>query len=257
VDVIILFMQPPHVEEVRLLGRIRVTDPSKPVLVVCEGLDINHCVELLKYGVEEVMSRSGDRTVLWKKVQRAIHRTNTFAFVSPTLRPLTEHLDPLPQHRNRRLSYRAPIPEHKPLFVVLLAHPLPIRMQVVNLSIPSEDGPGGMLLKDVEGGRGAGLFEVGADVGLVVEAPNQMLMGTCKVIRNVPANTVNPMMMSVTYHLGNLFYESAIQKIWVEVQRMSEISEKLVHPNELPEPAPKPQAFPKREVRTFSPFRGR
>lgn len=246
VDIIILFMQPPHIEEVRLLGRIRVTDPAKPILVVCEGLDVNHCVELLKYGVNEIMTRSGDTSLLWKKMQRAIHPNNAFAFVSPTLRPLTEPLEPLPQHRNRRVSFRASLMEFHTLYVVLLAHPTPLRMRVVNLSVPSGDGPGGMLLRNTEETLS---IKLGTELGLVVEAGGKVLSGTCKVVRQFQEDGEQPAMVGVTYQMANLQHEAAIQKVWVELQRMSERYEKAFAAKEGSEMSAKLQLAPPREGR--------
>jgi CheY-like chemotaxis protein len=118
-DIVIVFILPPYRDEVRLLARVRASVPTKPILLVTEGLDTNQSVELLKAGISDIVTWKSDPRLMIHKLLRAVRKSSDLVLSSPVFQALMEPADPLPVFINRRATFRATLPPSLQAYVVL------------------------------------------------------------------------------------------------------------------------------------------
>ena len=242
-DVLLMLVPSPQVEDMQMLARVRATVPDKPVVLVADGIDVNVCVDLLKVGIDEVMTTSGDRLLLWRRILRAVNHKAELTLQSPVLQPLREPAEPLPAFANRRTSFRAPVPERLATFAVALIQPVPVRLQVVNISIATDNVPGGLLLQAIPGlpTPEPGAFTRGQTALLIVETAQGMASSTATVVRTPQIKSDAPFQLAVSVVFATQRDEQLVQRIWVEAQR-DLAATAGADPSKMPaRPAPKPK----------------
>jgi len=221
-DMVLLVLEPPHVESVRRFGTMRETAPDLPVLLLANGLDVNHAVELVKFGAVDLLELPASKRTLARKIERVLRGTKLLTIESPVLSPLIPAPRPL-DRGNLRASFRALVPERLEVSVVLLGSTAATRGKVLNLSVRSDDSPGGMCLNlpaPPPPELSAGVPASGIDVQLMIEAFGRIVMASGRVLRcEVHGGPPAVVQLGLTFTVKNRDDEALIQRVWVESQR--------------------------------------
>lgn len=222
-DAIIFFLAPPSPEEVRLLARIRATDPFKPIILVTDGVGAQHQIEFIKLGVNDVTPLASDQKLLGRKLLRAVRKTSEQVMQSPILQPLTEPAEPLPNFDNRRSAYRVSLTNIRQVFAVLLMHPHPLRMKVLDVAIATEDKPAGFLLKEsAEAPLAADLnVKPSQAVPVIFDLKEGIASGHANIIVRNQKTATQPLTLAITCKFSGPRDESLIQNLWLEAQQAS------------------------------------
>ena len=244
-DAIIFFLVPPYQDEVRLLARLRATDPFKLIILVTEGLDTQHQIEFLKMGLSDVTSLTSDHTLLGRKLVRAVHKSSASVMHSPILQALLEPAEPLPSFDNRRGGYRVTLPLTRQVHATLLLHPLPFRVKVIDVVIATDDKPAGFLLRE------SPTSPLPPELSLkpnqtfpaIFELEEGIASGQATVLRMILA--VNqPLSTMITCTFSDSKDEAMIQKLWLDAQRENAKTSTPVAEVKAPPPqAPKLSGF--------------
>ena len=221
-DMVLLVLEPPHVESVRRFGTMREAAPDLPVLLLANGLDVNHAVELVKFGAVDLLELPASKRTLARKIERALRGTKLLTIESPVLSPLIAAPRPL-ERGNLRSSFRALVPERLEVSVVLLGSTAATRGKVLNLSVRSDDSPGGMCLNlpaPPPPELSAGVPASGIDVQLMIEAFGRIVMASGRVLRcEVHGGPPAVVQLGLTFAVKNRDDEALLQRVWVESQR--------------------------------------
>lgn len=222
-DAIIFFLAPPSPEEVRLLARIRATDPFKPIILVTDGIGAQHQIEFIKLGVNDVTPLASDQKLLGRKLLRAVHKSSELVMQSPILQPLTEPAEPLPNFDNRRASYRVPLPPSRQVFAVLLMHPLPLRMKVLDVAVATEDRPAGFLLKESSDAPLPPDLNIkpNQSAPVIFELKEGIASGQANIIVRNQKTATQSLSVAITCQFSAPRDESLIQNLWLEAQQAS------------------------------------
>ena len=136
----------PVAEGVAFFARCRRARPETPLILMGSNVDVDFVVEFLKCGADDYVSLPLDFLVLRRKVQRALGKKIGSALNIPALEALgaTEWAQ---RGKNLRHSYRVKIESTEPVRVILpLGSGIEIVLTLVDISVPIDRWPGGMLL---------------------------------------------------------------------------------------------------------------
>ncbi len=222
-DMMLLVVEPPHIEGVRRFGRMREVAPQLPVLVLASGLDVDHAVELVKFGAADLLSLPASKRVLARKIERCLRGTPNLTIESVTLSPLAA-LTRSVSFANNRSCFRARVPERLGVAVTVHGGNATLSATLVDLSLPSDEAPAGACL-DVVFASGSGLSSsprgvLGATLQLVIEAFGRTVLANALVRRCELLDDAHPTLrLGVTFVPDTPADEVILQHIWVESQR--------------------------------------
>lgn len=223
-DFVLVALREPMFQSVARFVTQKSQAPEVPVLLVGELSDVDEVVELLKAGATDFVRLPLVPEVLRRKLMRVKKGRYIHVLDRPALLPLRpledagDQADGAPDGANRRRCFRVNIPADVSLQVSSPLLPPEARMAVEDLSISSEDQPGGMRLRG-DASLVAQLLAMGADVPARFHLPGeaQPLPGRFRVLRLVPLGRhVN---LGVSYRLTHVRDEDKLQRLWVQCQR--------------------------------------
>lgn len=138
-DALLMALSHPIAESVAALSSVRRANPLVPLLVLAEGVDANFATELLKCGADDFLLLPPAPDALRHKLRRAFGEALGPAFDVPELAAFK----PREGCENQRHCYRVLVP---PDFPVTSTFPGAVErpLEVKDLSIETEKGPGGM-----------------------------------------------------------------------------------------------------------------
>lgn len=200
------------------LCSIRRAQPLLPVLVLAEGVDANFAAELLKCGAEDFLLLPPDPAALRHKVKRALGETVGPAFDTPELAAFK----PRDFDQNQRHCFRVLVP---PDFGVASTFPGPVDrpLEVKDLSIETEEAPGGMQLAADRATARRLPFdqwnrrrEIEVAVQLPTGAPITVRARLIPGLRHAPDGSIR---FAVEYWVARPVEKERFRRYWVEAQR--------------------------------------
>lgn len=226
-DLLMLVMQPPHVEAVRRFGSLRELHPKLKVVLLVSGLDVNHAVEFVKLGAEDLLELPDATAALRLKVARALLGTVHLTITSPILSPLATGAALELGNDPRRACFRATIPRELGVAGVFRVEGRTTRLQMSDLSIPTESAPGGIgfsvspqleRILPLESWS-----SLQATVPVELDVAGRLIRITAKVVRfDAPPPFGNDVgRLCVTYTLEVPADETVVQRLWVDAQRLA------------------------------------
>lgn len=223
-DMLLLVVEPPHVEGVRRFGRMREVAPQLPVLVLARGLDVDHAVELVKFGAVDLLELPASKRALARKIERALRGTTSLTIESPVLAPLAAITRSV-SFSNNRSCFRARVPERLAVRVIVSGINAAMRATLVDLSLPSDDGPAGVcVLVDLVAPTSSARGMTGASLQLFIEAFGRIVVATacvrrCELVEGAPPS----LRLGMTITVSSASDEALLQRIWVESQRRESV----------------------------------
>jgi CheY-like chemotaxis protein len=138
-DLLLVALMPPLAESLAAFSSVRRSHALVPLIALAEGVDANFAAELLKCGAEDFLLLPPSAEALRHKVRRALGDAVGPAFDVPEFAAFK----PRPFDENQRRCFRVNIP---PDFAVASVFPGPVEraLEVKDLSIETEEAPGGM-----------------------------------------------------------------------------------------------------------------
>lgn len=143
-DVMLLPLFPPHFASVAFYATCRREYPTTPLILLAEDIDAGLAVELLQLGADDLLPLPVTADALAKKVRRMLGQPVGPALDRPELVPLKVSLPEF--HENRRQCFRAKVPLWRQIAARVAIPGGDCVCSVVDLSIPTNDAFGGMLL---------------------------------------------------------------------------------------------------------------
>jgi len=136
----------PVAEGVAFFARCRRAIPRAPLILMGSDMEVDFVVEFLKCGADDYVSLPLDYAIFRRKVQRALGKNIGSALDIPALEALGT-VEWAHRGVNLRHSYRVKIESTEPVRVALpLDREIEILLWLVDLSVPIDNWPGGMLL---------------------------------------------------------------------------------------------------------------
>lgn len=226
-DAIILYLMAPCLDEVRLLARIRATDPFKTVIVVTDGIDTNHHIEFIRLGISDATPITSDQKLISRKLVRAITKSKELVIQSPMLQILAAPAEPLPAFDNRRMAYRAVLPATHTSYAILLIFPVPLRLKVIDLVVATEGRAAGFLLREIPHApfpHDHGL-QIDHEIKVIFELPEGIVSGQANILRfSKGQDGMTSIVVTCTFL--NIRDEATIQKLWLDAQN-SQLKNKI------------------------------
>lgn len=217
-DALLVALTPPFEDSVAQFALVRRHHPLIPLLALAEGVDANFASELLKCGAEDFLLLPPDPKALEHKVRRALGGVAGPAFDLPELAAFK----PRSVEENLRHCFRVHIP---PDFSVASTFPGPIDrpLEVKDLSIETEKGPGGMQIAADRATARRLPFdqwnrrrEIEVAVQLPAGAPITARARLIPGLRNAGDGSIR---FAVEYWVSRAMEKERFRRYWVEAQR--------------------------------------
>jgi hypothetical protein len=208
----------PFQDSVASLSNLRRNHPLLPLLALAEGVDANFATELLKCGAEDFLLLPPPPDALRPKVRRPPGGGIGPAFDLPEF----ASFKPLCIGENKRRCFRVNVP---PDFAVASTFPGPVEraLEVKDLSIETENGPGGMqIAADRSTARHLPFDqwnrrrEIAVAVQLPSGAPIKAVARLVPGLRSAPDGSIR---FAVEYWGSRPIEKERFRRYWVEAQR--------------------------------------
>lgn len=223
IDVIVLHVAPPLTAGVAFFERCRKANPVPPLVLVAQDVAADLAVELLLFGADDIALLPVEPSVLGRKVERALGRFVGPAIDAPELVPLRPWDGPS-EGEERRRCFRAKIPLWHPMTARAVERWGEFNLVVVDLSIPTEGWPGGMLLSaPPETARELPFARWAVDerVAIRVDLPDRgsPIELECRPVAGLRLGARRCVDFAVQYKARNAAEAGRIRRYWAEVQR--------------------------------------
>jgi CheY-like chemotaxis protein len=217
-DALLVALTAPLSDSVDHFSQLRRAHPLIPIVLLAEGVDANLATELLKCGAEDFLLLPPSPEALRRKLQRALGDASGPAFDVPELAAFR----PRDFDENQRHCYRVCV---LPEFPVAGRFPGPVdrALEVKDLSIETDKGPGGMqLAADRSTARRLPFDqwnrrrEIDITVQLPSGAPITARARLIPGLRNAPDGSIR---FAVEYWVSRPVDNERFRRYWVEAQR--------------------------------------
>jgi CheY-like chemotaxis protein len=217
-DALLVVLAAPLSDSVDNFARLRRAHPLLPIVLLAEGVDANLATELLKCGAEDFLQLPPSPEALRRKLQRALGDVIGPAFDVPELAAFR----PRDFDENQRHCYRVSV---LPEFPVAGRFPGPVdrALEVKDLSIETDKGPGGMqVAADRTTARRLPFDqwnrrrEIDISVQLPSGAPITTRARLIPGLRNAPDGSIR---FAVEYWVSRPADKERFRRYWVEAQR--------------------------------------
>jgi CheY-like chemotaxis protein len=217
-DAILVALTPPLENSVSSLSTLRRSHPLVPLLALAEGVDANFATELLKCGAEDFLLLPLSPDALRHKLRRALGEAVGPAFDLPEF----ASFKPQAGGENKRHCFRVNVP---PDFAVAGTFPGPVdrALEVKDLSIETDTGPGGMqVAADRSTARRLPFDqwnrrrEIAVSVQLPSGAPIKAVARLVPGLRGAPDGSIR---FAVEYWVTRPAEKERFRRYWVEAQR--------------------------------------
>lgn len=217
-DAMLVALTAPFEDSVSSLSNLRRNHPLLPLLALAEGVDANFATELLKCGAEDFLLLPPSPAALRHKVRRALGEAVGPAFDLPEF----ASFKPLNTGENKRHCFRVTVP---PDFSVASTFPGPVEraLEVKDLSIETDKGPGGMqIAADRTTARRLPFDqwnrrrEIAVAVQLPTGAPIKAVARLVPGLRSAADGSIR---FAVEYWVSRPAEKERFRRYWVEAQR--------------------------------------
>jgi hypothetical protein len=217
-DAMLVALTPPLEDSIGTLSNLHRNHPLVPLLALAEGVDANFATELLKCGAEDFLLLPPSPDALRHKVRRALGEATGPAFDLPEF----ASFKPLESAANKRHCFRVHIP---PDFAVASSFPGPVEraLEVKDLSIETENGPGGMQIaadrstaRRLPFDQWSRRREIPVSVQLPSGTPIKAVARLVPGLRCAPDGTIR---FAVEYWVTRPAEKERFRRYWVEAQR--------------------------------------
>src|SRR5688572_16810126 len=217
-DAMLVALSHPLEESVGSLSNLRRNHPLLPLLALAEGVDANFATELLKCGAEDFLLLPPSPDALRHKVRRVLGEAIGPAFDLPEFAAFK----PQSIGENKRHCFRVNVP---PDFAIASTFPGPVEraLEVKDLSIETDKGPGGMqIAADRSTARRLPFDqwnrrrEIAVAVQLPSGAPIKAVARLVPGLRCAPDGSIR---FAVEYWVSRPAEKERFRRYWVEAQR--------------------------------------
>ncbi len=217
-DAVLVALAAPFEDSVANLCALRRNHPLVPLLALAEGVDANFAAELLKCGAEDFLLLPPSPEVLRHKVRRALGEAIGPAFDQPEFAAFK----PRGGGENQRHCFRVNVP---PDFSIASTFPGPVErpLEVKDLSLETETGPGGMqIAADRSTARRLPFDqwnrrkEFAVSIQLPSGAPVKAVARLVPGLRCAPDGSIR---FAVEYWVTRPAEKERFRRYWVEAQR--------------------------------------
>jgi hypothetical protein len=226
-DLLLVVIQPPHTEGIRLFGRIRERYLHLKVLVLASGLEVNSAVELLKLGVDDLLDLPDSHHMLSRKVARALLGKSQLTVDSPLLAPLAPLASRSLSERSKRACFRVRVPTSWSAHAIFHHGDAPIQLRIEDLAVPTDHGPGGIGLQlTLPAARALPLdawVREAPRIPLIMHISEQHIeaKATARRVELPTQDGLQHGVLGVTYSVQGRAAEALLQRYWLDLQRTS------------------------------------
>jgi DNA-binding response OmpR family regulator len=224
-DLLLVVIQPPHTEGIRLFGRIRERYLHLKVLVLASGLAVNTAVELLKLGGDDLLDLPDSHHMLSRKVARVLLGKAQLTVDSPVLAPLAPLASRALSEHSKRACFRVRVPTSWSAHATFQHGDAPIRLRIEDLAVPTDQGPGGIGLQiTLAAARTLPLdawVREAPTIPLIMHI-SEMDIEAKATARRVDLPTQDGLqhgVLGVIYSVKGRAAEALLQRYWLELQR--------------------------------------
>jgi CheY-like chemotaxis protein len=146
VDALVVALEAPTAAAVAFFARCRTEYPVPPLVLLAKDIDVDLAVELLAFGADDLATLPVDPAVLCRKLERALGLRSGPVLDREEVAPLGSARSRR-RGRDRRRCARARVPTWHATRARIRLGERQVVAIVVDLSVPTEGHPGGMLLR--------------------------------------------------------------------------------------------------------------
>jgi len=214
----VIALRDPLAESVGELCALRRANPLVPFLVLAANVDANFAAELLKLGADDFLLLPPAPEALLHKVRRLLGDVLGPAFEAPELAAFK----PRDFDQNERRCFRVNVP---PDFAVASTFPGPVErpLEVKDLSIETETGPGGMqIAADRATARRLPFDQWNRrrEIELNVQLPSGTpIVARARLVPGLRHSADGSIRFAVEYWVTRPAEKERFRRYWVEAQR--------------------------------------
>jgi CheY-like chemotaxis protein len=215
---LVIALREPLAEGIAEFCAVRRSNPLVPVIVLAANVDANLAAELLKLGADDFLLMPPTPEALLHKVRRLLGEALGPAFELPELAAFR----PRDFDQNQRRCFRVHVP---PDFPVASVFPGPVErpLEVKDLSIETETGPGGMqIAADRATARRLPFDQWNRrrEIDLNVQLPSgSPIVARARLVAGLRHSGDGTIRFAVEYWVTRPAEKERFRRYWVEAQR--------------------------------------